>query len=105
MRWEKKLLKREADFYLRGQKVPESLAGIATLSPCGEGQSLCSICGYAQARLEIAGGWLLETCSAVGLRPLLRSSQFKKWLLAQPGVEPVQNPAQLTSAGLPGAGL
>jgi len=105
LRWEKRLLSRADDFYLRSMKEPDSLKTLLTVVRSSDRQSNCAICGYAQARVEVAGGWLLETCSAVGLAPLLKSSKIKQWLLALPGVENSERPPELTSAGLPGQGV
>jgi hypothetical protein len=39
----------------------------------------CPICGYAMIRLELANGWLVETCSAVPTVKGIGSKHFHEW--------------------------
>src|SRR5262245_59610599 len=103
--WQRTLLSRPTDYYLRAAETLESFKTLVRPAKDENEQWCCAICGYALARLEIAGGWLFETCSATGLSPLLKSADFKIWHKAIPGVEAAGSPPELTSAGLPGPGL
>jgi hypothetical protein len=101
LRWERDLFKRPADLYLRNLETPSSLRQLVSIAEPAEQDALCAICGFRVAKLKIAGGWTLETCSATGAGELLKSSNLRKWLLGMPGFADVSASLEQTTAKLP----
>lgn len=78
--WERSSLKRPADFYLRKH---ESRPAAFPFKAEKSGR-VCDICGFALAEVELPQGWLLESCSAVGLKRVLGCRRFADWALRLP---------------------
>ena len=57
----------------------------------------CHICGFAIARLDLTGGWAVETCSAVGLDNLAGNRRFQQWTS-----DLARTPDQTRTASQPG---
>lgn len=75
-RWQRKLFNQPVDLYL-GPAAQEQLVRPAML-PDGR-MEVCWICGFALARLTLQNEWTLETCSATGLKHVLRNKGLDEW--------------------------
>ena len=58
------------------RKIPQGLSLV--LDDSGK-PTRCKSCGYAQARLELPGGWVMEACSAAGFRHIPGNQKFRDW--------------------------
>ena len=103
LRWQRTFLNRPADFYLTRLNeltLPEPFVGLAH---DGQQSVACDVCGYSMARLEVTGGWIVEVCSATGLKPLLISTAFKDWLCDVTGKVSSVSVNDRSPATLPGS--
>lgn len=102
---QRQLLNRPVDHFLKRFSAPSHEQHLTCA--CDEhGQpAVCHICGYAVARLELVGGWILETCSATGLFPVLRSGKFQDWVRRLPVACASGGQTELSAANLPGPGV
>src|SRR4029453_8894928 len=77
LRWQRRLLREPGTRYV-GRCATGGLPVKAGLDDNGAPKT-CHICGFAIARLDVAGGWVVETCSAVGLDALAGNRRFQQW--------------------------
>ena len=76
LRLKRKFLNQPVDFYLR-PAMQDQVA--RPISFANDEIEVCSICGFALARVTLANDWTLETCSATGLRHVLRNKALDEW--------------------------
>lgn len=76
LKWQRFLLKRPADYYLSRLSIAQPLV---FSKKTHDGKVYCHICGYALLRMESAGGFLVEACSAAD-GTLVTGNQFACWL-------------------------
>lgn len=81
MGWQRRLLGRPSDFYLRRLEIPSALGDTVRITRNSGDKLCCHWCGYEVARLETSQGWLIETCSA-SARSFLSSCKLRSWLRA-----------------------
>ena len=102
-KWERLLFARSPDYFIDHLVLPPALAGSVRILPSNN--TVCLICGYTLTRLEVSGGWLLETCSATSIRELLKSTTLPHWLTNLPtAVNTPTHMEQTRQPTLPGPG-
>ena len=78
--WERATLKRPVDYYLWLWRNRQAEGAEKAAFPLkGDDGRVCDICGFALAQVELPRGWMLETCSAVGLGRVLAGKRFADW--------------------------
>jgi len=104
LRWQRRLLREPVTRYV-SRCANRGLPVKAVLGDNGAPKT-CHICGFAMAGLDLAGGWVLETCSAVGLDALVGNRRFQHWasqLTGTPDPVPTASQQELDSSGHQGA--
>ncbi|GEM_PF-3475783 len=99
----RRLLRQPGDRFLKHLGRPGGQPLCVPSNPDGS-PLVCPICGFAVARLELAGGWTLETCSATGLRPVLRACNLGDWVGRLPAGQEAAGPSETPAADLPRPG-
>lgn len=101
VRWDRSFFRRPNDLHLQQFEIPAALDQVVIAADMEKHEAVCAICGYRLVKLEIIGGWTLETCSAVGIRELLSRPNLRDWLLGLPGCADAAGKLKQTAAKLP----
>ncbi|HEY9870506.1 MAG TPA: hypothetical protein V6D08_15180 [Candidatus Obscuribacterales bacterium] len=82
LKWQRRLTGASPTQYLEALAA----AGVSclTVSAKDGNPAVCHICGFVMVRADLPGGWLLETCSAVGLNSLPVESRLREWAAGLP---------------------
>lgn len=93
LKWQRRLTGASPTRYVENLAA----AGVSCLAVGADSgnPATCHICGFALVRVDLPGGWVLETCSANGPDSLLAESGLAEWLAGLPAViagEPEERP-------------
>lgn len=99
--WDRSLFRRPIDLHLQQFEISAALSQLAIAADIEKHEAVCAICGYRLVKLEIVGGWTLETCSAVGIKELLARPNLPDWLLGLPGCTEALGTLTQAAAKLP----
>ena len=78
LKWERAFCFKPVDYFL--VHYAKTGAQLETVAGSDGNKILCPICGFVICRLELAGGWSLETCSAAGLKSILEGTKVTEQL-------------------------
>lgn len=101
VRWDRSFFRRPSNFHLQQFEVSAALDQLVIAVDIEKHEAVCAICGYRLVKLEIVGGWTLETCSAVGIKEVLARPNLRDWLLGLPGCADAAGNLKQIAAKLP----
>lgn len=71
------VLRLDADLYIK--RWQKRNARVRSLFRNNQKLACCPICGFAIAEFEFNDTWLVETCSASGLEPIVNNPTLSEW--------------------------
>jgi hypothetical protein len=77
LKWTRLLGKRPDTLFIADYETRGVL--VSTYQDMTGRQAACEVCGYAMIRLELKGGWLFETCSAMPVVKGIGAQEFQRW--------------------------
>jgi hypothetical protein len=95
LKWQRRLTGASPTQY--AERLAASGVSCLAVSADNGNPAVCHICGFVMVRVDLPGGWVLETCSAVGLNSLPVESRLREWASGLPVTTPGEPEGPLDS--------